>query len=153
MSLRPRLPCRSLFLHARSIPSNPREEAWRQRRIPVNNATHPFPHSLALSSSRKPPKPRPVNDPDPDNTIPSVNLFKILRQSRPLVRYTVYAGLGLMASAETTFWVKVIQHKYFPTSDTDSEDFFAEVGRRVQRYRQKWLGFYRDYYSKTLWGL
>src|SRR4051812_23194233 len=35
------------------------------------------------------------------------NLFQQVREARPVVRYVVYVGLGLMVTVESTFWFHV----------------------------------------------
>lgn len=87
---------------------------------------------------------------------PSLNLFVLLREAKPAVRYTVYAGLGLMATAESTFWFNVIRAKYFPSKGVEKErndELLKSVGEAVQGYRKAYLGNYRRYYGGYLWGV
>lgn len=73
------------------------------------------------------------------------------------MRYTVYAGLGLMATAESTFWYNVIKAKYFPSAreeDQEKDERFLEDFRAaVKGYRAVWMRNYGRYYSAYLWGL
>jgi hypothetical protein len=41
------------------------------------------------------------------------------------VRYTVYAGLGLMITVESSFWFNIIKAKFFPAK-SDEERAKAE---------------------------
>lgn len=73
------------------------------------------------------------------------------------MRYTVYVGMGLMATAESTFWFNVIRAKYFPPKavqgKADADQFLRDVRAVVASYRTVWLGNYDRYYSAYAWGL
>ncbi|KAF2258442.1 hypothetical protein CC78DRAFT_114635 [Lojkania enalia] len=84
---------------------------------------------------------------------PSLNLFSLLRECSLPVRCTVYAGLSVLAAMETTFWINVIRYRYFSPEKDKADEFFVEVRKRVQRYRELWIQSYGEYYSGTLWGL
>lgn len=72
------------------------------------------------------------------------------------MRYTVYAGLGLMATAETTFWFNVIRAKYFPSQVTEEQEEAARLlgnfRAAIQGYRAVWLRNYDRYYGAYIWG-
>jgi hypothetical protein len=103
------------------------------------------------SSSPKP------NQQAENPSFPSFNLFKQLREAKPAVRYTVYAGLGLMATVESTFWIHVLRAKFFPRgSKEEQEKADALLGRMndaLKGYRHVWLANYGRYYGVYIWGL
>ncbi|CAO2657897.1 Nn.00g071570.m01.CDS01 [Neocucurbitaria sp. VM-36] len=109
-------------------------------------------------SSPLPPSPAPNPSQQPDNpSNPSFNLFQQIREARPAVRYTVYAGVGLMATVESTFWFSVIKAKFFPsTSEEDkqkADEFLDRIGSAVKGYRKVWMRNYGRYYGAHLWGV
>jgi hypothetical protein len=118
---------------------------------------HPPSLKTTLPSSISPLKPTlPVKTRQPsvnEPSAPGLNIFHLIREAKRPVRYTVYGALGVLATVECTFWIKVIQHKFFSPGEDESEDFFKEVGERVKRYRVVWLRAYRRYYSETVWGI
>lgn len=71
------------------------------------------------------------------------------------IRYTVYTGLLLAASAETTFWANIVYAKYFArTNDRERADaLLARVNQAIKGYRVRWLINYENYYNHNLWGL
>ena len=73
------------------------------------------------------------------------------------MRYTVFAGLGLMAAAETTFWLNVVKAKYFPSSRADEkekdEHLLESLQAAVKGFRAVWLTNYGKYYGTYIWGL
>ncbi|KAF3032653.1 hypothetical protein E8E12_003085 [Didymella heteroderae] len=94
---------------------------------------------------------------DPSQENPSLNLWSQIREARPAVRYTVYAGLVLMVTAETAFWFNVVRAKYFP-SKVDKEQDEAEKLRQdlraaIEGYRLVWLQNYTRYYGAYVWGV
>lgn len=71
------------------------------------------------------------------------------------MRYTVYTGLALMITAETTFWTNVIYAKWF-AGEEDKERADALLERlhdAVRGYRVRWMENYGDYWGGNLWGL
>lgn len=105
-------------------------------------------------SPLKPTLPAKIRQPSVNETsAPGLNIFHLIREAKRPVRYTVYGALGVLATVECTFWIKVIQHKFFSSDEESSEDFFKEVGERVNRYRVVWLKAYRRYYGETVWGV
>jgi hypothetical protein len=90
-------------------------------------------------------------------TLPSFNLFQAIRDSRPAVRYTVYAGLGLMATVESTFWFHVIKAKFFPSSSAEeqqkNDQYLAHVSEAIAEYKSNWMRNYRKYYEGYVWGV
>jgi|TARA_R110002003_G_scaffold112_9_gene9610 hypothetical protein len=90
-------------------------------------------------------------------SLPSFNLFHAIRDSRPAVKYTVYAGLGLMATVESTFWYNVLKAKFFPSKSEEekekAEQFLENIKGAVTGYRAAWMGNYRRYYEGYVWGV
>jgi hypothetical protein len=90
-------------------------------------------------------------------SLPSFSLFQQIRDSKPAVRYIIYAGLGLMATVETTFWFNVLRAKFFPgTSDkkkVENEEFLQRLRDAVKGYRTVWMKNYGRYYGAYVWGL
>ena len=115
-----------------------------------------FHTSANLTKNPTTSSPRP-NQHTESPSLPSFNLFKQLREARPAVRYTVYAGLGLMATVETTFWFHVLRAKFFPrASKEEQEKADALLGRMndaIKGYRHVWLANYSRYYGVYIWGL
>ena len=91
------------------------------------------------------------------NSPPSISLWAQIREARPAVRYTVYAGMALMATAESTFWLNVIRAKYFPPEAVhgkeDADAFLQDLRAAIKGYRAVWLVNYDRYYSAYAWGL
>lgn len=92
----------------------------------------------------------------PQECTPSLNLWSQIRDARPAVRYTVYAGLGLMATAETTFWFNVIGAKYFPSKVAEEQEEAArlldDLSAAIKGYRVVWMRNHDRYYSAYIWG-
>jgi hypothetical protein len=90
-------------------------------------------------------------------SLPTFNLFKLVREAKPAVRYTVYAGLGLMATVETTFWFHVLRAKFFPrASEAEQEKADALLQRlseAMKNYHHVWMANYNRYYGAHMWGL
>ncbi|OAK97842.1 hypothetical protein IQ06DRAFT_37876 [Phaeosphaeriaceae sp. SRC1lsM3a] len=112
------------------------------------------PHTQPPPSSSRPKSPSPsLTDP----SLPSFNLFHLLRTSRPAVRYTVYFGLGLMATVESTFWFHVLKAKFFPAKEQEerakADELLNLVSEAVERFRGAWMGNYRRYYGGYVWGV
>lgn len=94
----------------------------------------------------------------PENpSLPSFNLLKEVRNARPAVRYTIYAGLGLMATVETTFWLSVLKAKFFPANTEDGEHEAEDILLRLREgfagYKANWMINYGNYYSGYVWGI
>ena len=87
----------------------------------------------------------------------SLNLWAQIKEARPAVRYTVYAGLALMATAESTFWFNVVRAKYFPPQAVEEKEeadrFLQDLRNAVKSYRSVWLANYNRYYGAYAWGL
>lgn len=114
-------------------------------------------HHTTQPSQLSPPTPTSkTNTNGPNPTLPSFNLFTQIREARPAVRYTVYAGIGLMATVELTFWFNVIKAKFFPSTEVDekakTEQFLENVKIAIKSYRAEYLGNYRRYYGSYMWG-
>jgi hypothetical protein len=120
--------------------------------------------SPTLHYSTRPPTPaNPTPSPPKPNTLhenpplPSFNLFHAVQDSRPAVRYTVYAGLGLMATVESTFWYKVFKAKFFPATSEEenakADEFMENVREAIAGYRVAWMGNYWKYYGGYVWGV
>ncbi|KAF1914314.1 hypothetical protein BDU57DRAFT_519247 [Ampelomyces quisqualis] len=93
----------------------------------------------------------------PAPPLPTFNLVHALRDSSPAVRYTVYAALALMATAESTFWLTVLKAKFFPSS-SDAEKERAEVvlsrlRQAIKTARGNWMRNYGAYFGGYIWGI
>lgn len=118
-------------------------------------------HSLpGLSTVVAPPSRRHVSrkvGKQQENSTSPFNLWAQIREARPAVRYTVYAGVGLMATAETTFWFNVIKAKYVPyTGEEERENaarFVKDLQAAVKGYRAVWMKNYSRYYGAYIWGV
>jgi len=90
-------------------------------------------------------------------SLPSFNLFKLVRDAKPTVRYTVYAGLGLMATVETTFWYHVLRAKFFPRASAEEQEkadaLLERLSEAMKNYRHVWMANYNRYYGVYVWGL
>ncbi|KAL6705975.1 hypothetical protein ACN47E_006254 [Coniothyrium glycines] len=79
------------------------------------------------------------------------NLLHVIREARPVVRYTVYAGLGLMAAAESTFWYNVLSAKFFPSSNVEEQEkhdrLLDNVRAAIKGFRGVWMNNYGRYYG------
>lgn len=128
--------------------SNPGHRSFSQH--------YPSPKTTISSpvSPLKPTLPTRTRQPSVNETsTPGINIFHLIREAKRPARYTVYGALGVLATVECAFWIKVIHHKFFSPDEEASEDFFKEIGERVKRYRVVWLGAYRQYYGETIWGI
>ncbi|KAI4688947.1 hypothetical protein J4E81_007664 [Alternaria sp. BMP 2799] len=100
--------------------------------------------------------PRPDHQPE-NPSLPSFNLFKLVRDAKPAVRYTVYAGLGLMATVETTFWYHVLRAQFFPRASAEEQDkadaLLQRLSEAMKNYRHVWMANYNRYYGAHVWGL
>ncbi|KAF2128017.1 hypothetical protein P153DRAFT_386990 [Dothidotthia symphoricarpi CBS 119687] len=107
-------------------------------------------------SSRASSQPK-SNHPAEEPSLPSFSLLQQIREARPATRYTVYAGLGLMAAVETTFWLSVARAKFFPATSEEAKQHDAELLERIRGaikgYRQVWMRNYGRYYGAYQWGL
>jgi hypothetical protein len=116
-------------------------------RFTIRPRTHTSPYSTQS------PKPSISSLPHTNPSLPSFNLFSEVRNSRPAVRYTVYAGLGLMATVESTFWFNVIRAKFFPKEKDEAEAFLANAWNALESGRAAWMGNYGRYYGGYVWGV
>ena len=135
--------------------------------IPTSTHLHNSPSATLLNTRRlhvsaTSTKDHPPSTPRPDHqavnpSLPSFNLFKLVREAKPAVRYTVYAGLGLMATVETTFWYHVLRAKFFSRSSAEEQDradaFLARLNEAMRNYRHVWTANYGRYYGAYMWGL
>jgi hypothetical protein len=133
---------------------------WRHEVYPATQHVRSNHQSKKLSdesptASKRQPKNTTSNVADP--SMPSFSLFQQIREARPAVRYTVYAGLGLMATVETTFWFNVLKAKFFPSTSVEeqqkAEQLLNDVRSAIKGYRGVWMGNYGRYYGVYLWGL
>lgn len=83
------------------------------------------------------------------------NIWTQIRASPRSVRYTLYTGVALAATAETSFWANVVYAKYFAgEEDRERADaFLAKCSEAVRGYRARWMVNYGRYWSENLWGL
>lgn len=142
------------------LPTNPAFNALQQVREKAGSATvraRPYQHPARHAHTEPvPPSPKPEQLAQ-NPALPSINLVHHLREARPVVRYTVYAGLGFMATVESTFWFYVLRAKFFPrTAQADrqqDDELLDSFKRAVTGFRQAWIGNYQRYYGAHLWGL
>jgi hypothetical protein len=116
--------------------------------------------STTLTKEATSPSPTPLPTPHhhaENPSLPTLNLFRLLREARPAVRYTVYAGLGLMATVETTFWFYVLRAKFFPRASQQEQQkadaLLERVNDAFNSYRCVWMANYGRYYGAYMWGL
>lgn len=83
------------------------------------------------------------------------NIWSQVRSSPRPIRYTIYTGFALAATAETTFWANVIYAKWFAgEEDREKADALLEkLSEAVRGYRARYLVNYGAYWRRTLWGL
>ncbi|KAF9691962.1 hypothetical protein EKO04_010087 [Ascochyta lentis] len=114
------------------------------------SSTHLAPFSRRHISSQK------AHPPQENLPTPAFSLWAELKATRPAVRYTVYAGIGLMATAESTFWFNVARAKYFPSTQEEekgkADQFLQELQAAMQGYKAVWMGNYGRYYDAYIWG-
>jgi hypothetical protein len=95
--------------------------------------------------------------PDQTPSLPSFSLLHQIRDAHPAVRYTVYAGLGLMVTVESTFWYNVIKAKFFPSASEEeqakAEEFMESVRKAIAGYKTNWVRNYGRYYGGYVWGV
>jgi hypothetical protein len=129
-----------------------RTVAVRFRSTPVS--TKPLRFHFSTRPSQPPTAP-PALPPNP--TLPSINIFHEVRNARPAVRYTVYAGIGLVATVESTFWFNVIKAKFFPAKSEEeqlrAQEFMENLHEAVTGARAAWMGNYGRYYGGYVWGV
>lgn len=137
------------------IRPNPHVISTTLARFPKQQFRYFHPSTRSLDNV-PPPTPQPNQIPD-NNSLPSFNLWQQIREARPAVRYTVYAGLSLMALVETTFWVNVLEAKFFPSGSEEerakSDDFLQDLRLVVKGYRAVWMRNYGRYYGAYLFGV
>lgn len=116
-------------------------------------------HSAPISKSSTPTSsiPKKPDRPAENPSFLSFSLFHEVRNARPAVRYTVYAGVGLMATVESTFWFNVIRAKFFPSSSPEdkekAEEFLVNLRGAVAGYKATWMTNYGRYYGGYVWGV
>ncbi|CAN9320320.1 unnamed protein product [Alternaria alternata] len=103
----------------------------------------------SANSSKNPTSSPPLPRQQAENpSLPSFSLIKQLQTAKPAVRYTVYAGLGLMATVKTTFWFHVLRAKFFPRAsrqEQDKADALLDRLRDAMRgYHSVWMANYAD---------
>ncbi|EAT81194.1 hypothetical protein HBH56_133340 [Parastagonospora nodorum] len=139
-------PMRNIFSGYYTLHNTARSRAFRHS---IQAGKGPAPAIKASDSVPRSPSHNP--------TLPSFNLFQAIRDSRSAVRYTVYAGLGLMATVESTFWFHVIKAKFFPSSSAEeqqkNDQYLAHVSEAIAGYKSNWMRSYRKYYEGYVWGV
>ncbi|KAF2713553.1 hypothetical protein K504DRAFT_530517 [Pleomassaria siparia CBS 279.74] len=114
-------------------------------------------NGLAQYSSTPTPKPKNPTSTSaalPQNpSMPALGIFHLVRGASRPVRYTVFGALGVLATVECMFWIKVIQHKFFSPDQEASDDFSKDLGERVMRFRKSWIAAYGKYHRETIWGI
>jgi hypothetical protein len=144
----------SQHLRKTLLQSNPHLSSYRPSKqtqhlkIPV-----PFPCRSLSQSPSFCHKPQNQQQPHPPAN-PSLGLTNLFKELKGPYRWIIYAGLALAASAETTFWARVIYAKFFAKEDDRAADeLLMRFGEAIRGYRQRYLVNYRRYHSENLWGL
>ncbi|KAH6848518.1 hypothetical protein B0T12DRAFT_190279 [Alternaria alternata] len=101
----------------------------------------------SANSSKNPTSSPPLPRQQAENpSLPSFSLIKQLQNTKPAVRYTVYAGLGLIATVETTFWFHVLRAKFFPRASRDEQDkadaLLDRLRDAMRGYHHVWMANY-----------
>lgn len=113
--------------------------------------------TAAKGAPARPPASTRVEKHDETPSHASSNLFQQIREAKPAVRYTVYAGLSLMATVESTFWFKVLKAKFLPLASEEqrqkADQFLEDIKGAVKGYRKVWMSNYGRYYGAYAWGL
>lgn len=140
--------CKSLF------PNSPASSRSHRLACDVSPSTLARTRSFRSSAAAPSGKPNAL----PDNpSLPSFSLVKEVRNARPAVRYTIYAGLGLMATVETTFWFNVLKAKFFPSATEEEKDEAEDILSRLREgfagYKANWMINYGNYYAGYVWGV
>lgn len=95
--------------------------------------------------------------PQEELSLPPFSLIHAIGDSRPAVRYTIYAGLGLMATVESTFWFHVIKAKFFLSASAEEQEkadqYLAYVSEAIAGYKSNWMQNYGRYYGGYVWGV
>jgi hypothetical protein len=135
----------------------PRNVAVRSHSTPVPTKTLRFHSSTRPSQPSPAPPTPPPNTLTPNPTLPSINIFREVRNTHPAVRYTIYAGLGLMATVESTFWFNVIKANFFPAKSEEeqlrAQELMENLHEAVVGARAAWMGNYGRYYGGYVWGV
>jgi hypothetical protein len=140
--------------------------------LPQSMPKHPSPATMSLAtrhplhpittthlSPRSPSSTTTATKPStPAQPAPAFALLAEVQRARPAVRYTLYAGFGLMVAAESTFWYNVLRANFFPPAvETDehaaNDRFLADLRDAVKGYRAVCMSNYASYYGAYLWGL
>ncbi|KAH6853063.1 hypothetical protein BKA58DRAFT_394792 [Alternaria rosae] len=123
---------------------------------PVLNIRRRLHTPAASTKDHVPSAPRPTQQAE-NPSLPSFNLFKLVHEAKPAVRYTVYAGLGLMATVETTFWFHVLRAKSFPRASAEEQEkadaLLQRLNEAMKNYRHVYMANYGRYYGAHVWGL
>ncbi|KZM22130.1 hypothetical protein ST47_g6743 [Ascochyta rabiei] len=100
---------------------------------------------------------RKAHPPQESPPTPAFGLWAELKETRPVVRYTVYAGIALMATAESAFWFSVARAKYFPSTQEEEEGktdpFLQGLQAAVRGYKAVWMRNYGRCYDAYIWGV
>ena len=127
----------------------------------ITLSTTPQPHPIRVFhvTPRTFRDPIPSPTPSPPSQSPTIpfSLLTQIRTSPPFVRYTVYFGLGLMATVESTFWFNVLRAKFFPSTSLEqkkkNDEFLENIGDAIRGYRRVYVRNYGRYYGAYVWGV
>ncbi|KAH7138678.1 hypothetical protein B0J11DRAFT_610182 [Dendryphion nanum] len=158
-SLRPKRPIISLYHFSQSPQPQPQPLSIRsQWRTGSSNASsrrwtshHTHPQPLSPLPKKPPPPHQPSQNPDPPNpTLPPLNIFTLLRDQSPTVRRSVLGFLAVLATLETSFWIKVLHSKFFAVED---DGFWEKYLAFLKGVRGVWMRNYGGWWEGGMWGL
>lgn len=118
-----------------------------QRNITLSATTK---KDIPPQDSQKPkPKPAPANP-----SMPMGSLRETLKDLKGPARWIVIGSFLVLATAESTFWIKVIHAKFFAKEDdAEADEFLERCKEALKGFRRAWLPNYQRYFGASIWGL
>jgi hypothetical protein len=99
----------------------------------------------------EPPKPKLTHT---NPSIPTGSLRETLKDLKGPTRWIVIGSFLVLATAESTFWIKVIHANFFAKEDDDEADEFLQRCKEALRgFRRAWLPNYQSWFGASIWGL
>lgn len=127
---------------------------------PFSEVSIPSRRNLTLSATTRkdiPPPEPPKSKPKPASTNPSIpagSMRDILKDLKGPARWIVIGSFLVLATAESSFWIKVIHAKFFAKEDDDEAVEFLERCKEALRgFRRAWLPNYQSWFGTSIWGL